>query len=269
MLGLFLQDEPWFREEPRPLVANHPVFPGTFSILTQKVLLPGKPLCPSYTKTVGHLSLVLDLPWLKGCAHFKAQSAPLVTLQFSFPMGGWGPYLPPFKPLSSSLTPLTQEMVQEGLRTEPHSAAFYVPSLQPFVWKLFVRWLLMSGRNKRGVLSLPCSKLGAESLEHTFHSHLTFEMPLLDSLKWLCFGLVHRDVSTAADWEKHCLLHTSVLVVIVPAHLADVCFSTSLLPKEACGFLMHTREQSRVVFGCLHLDIKKDLGLNPSFVTFK
>ena len=190
MLGLFLQDEPWLGEEPRPLVTNHPVFPGTFSILTQKVLHPGKPLCPSYTKTVGHLSLVLDLPRLKDCAHFKARPAPLVTRQFSFPMGGWGPYLPPFKPLSSSLTPLTQEMVQEGLRTEPHSAAFYVPSLQLFVWRLFVRWLLMPARNKRGVLSLPWSKLGAVSSEHTFHSHLTFEMPLLKQTPWNGFALV-------------------------------------------------------------------------------
>ena len=50
---------------------------------------------------------------------------------------------------------------------------------------------------------------------------------------------------------------------------SDVCFSTSLLPKEARTFLTHATRAVWSMSGCPNLDIKWDLGLNPSFVTFQ
>lgn len=147
MLGPFPQNEPSHEEEPRPLVTNHSILPGTWvSILTKKVLHLKKPppFLPSYTRTPDHVSLVPDLPQLKSCAQFKAP--------WFFPAVELGS-LP--STLSSLRAPLWHRSPKRRRKKawEQSHPLLFTALRSTIAWRLLFRWLNSKKIWKRGLVS--------------------------------------------------------------------------------------------------------------------
>lgn len=169
-------------------MTNPPGLPGTFPILTLKALHAGKSLSSWHSRTVGHLSLVPD-PLLMKDAQFKAQPAPLVTLQLCLPyvIGDTAHY--PFQ-ACELLSNTAHARGNAGTLKNRATLCYSLCPLPSVSGMKAARCPLISRRNARKFCHSTTRKSGSLGSEDTFPSNLTLNMSLVKWNLWLLLWLV-------------------------------------------------------------------------------
>lgn len=160
LLGPVSLDEPWLGNRLWPRVTNHPGLRGTCPILTLKVLHLGKPHSPWHTRTVSHLSLV---PRQRAVLSSRPSQPLWSPCSSAFPVGLVTLPSIPHKPLSS-FSDTAYTWGDAGMLKNRVTLCYSLCHLFSASGMKAVRWLLVSGRNWREVLSLHRQGVGSTEL---------------------------------------------------------------------------------------------------------